>query len=272
MTEFEIICVTMHQHDFSKVESMNVHSDILFANQCDYTGYTEIDFGEYKARMISTNTRGVGVNRNLGLLYSQGEICLFADDDVVYKDGAEQIIKEEFRNHPNADIIIFHFDTTDLTRQQKKYKRTRRHHFFERMPWGSIRIAFRRDSVKKANVWFSTLFGGGCIFPCGEDSIWLRDAQKRGLKFFVSKETIGTVSFEESSWFTGYDEKHFYGKGAYCAAMYPKCTMMWIMYYLFRYKNVGELSIKEKLRWMKNGVKGYKAMKSFDAFCNLEIN
>ena len=40
MPKFEILCVTMHQTDFAKVEEMNIHSNVVFANQCNRTAYT----------------------------------------------------------------------------------------------------------------------------------------------------------------------------------------------------------------------------------------
>lgn len=33
MSKFELLCVTMHQKDFSKIQEMNIHSDVVFANQ-----------------------------------------------------------------------------------------------------------------------------------------------------------------------------------------------------------------------------------------------
>ena len=90
MLKFEILCVTMHQVDFVKLQSMNIHSNVVFANQCDETGFSECKFGNNIAKMVSTNTRGVGVNRNLTLMYASADICLFADDDIVYRDDVEK--------------------------------------------------------------------------------------------------------------------------------------------------------------------------------------
>jgi len=264
MSKFEILCVTMHQKDFSKIEEMNIHSNVVFANQGDHTSYEEYSFDGHTAKMISTHTRGVGINRNLTLMYASADICLFADDDVVYADDMEQRVVAEFDAHPDADVIIFHLDT-DSERKQEKYSKTRKHGRFERMPWGGVRIAFRLQVIRKANIWFTTLFGGGCIFPSGEDSMWLTAAKRAGLKFYVSKETIGTVSFEVSTWFTGFDEKFFFGKGAYCAAVHPSNFYLWSLYYSLRYIKSGNLSFKEKLSFMKLGRDGYKAMKSFNS-------
>ena len=123
MSRFEILCVTMHQKDFSKIEQMNIHSDVVFANQADRTCFEEKEFDGHRARMITTDTRGVGINRNLALTYAKGEICLFADDDVTYNDDMEERVLAEFDAHPDADIIIFHLDT-DSDRKQIKYNKT----------------------------------------------------------------------------------------------------------------------------------------------------
>ena len=265
MSKFEILCVTMHQTDFSKIRQMNIASDVVFANQTNHTDYGELLFDEiHKARMISTATRGVGINRNLALMYAQGEICLFADDDVTYCDNMEQIVLDEFQKNPSADVMIFHLETDDPVRKQKKYSKTRRCFRFERMPWGGCRIAFRLSSVQKANICFTTLFGGGALFPSGEDSMWLNSARKSGLNFYVSNQTIGKVSFETSTWFDGDEEKFYFGKGAYYAATHPKTFSIWMTYFLLRTRKSRKMSFSDKIKWMKLGGDGYKNMKPFD--------
>ncbi len=265
MPTFEILCTTMHQTDFSKIKEMNIKSNVVFANQCDHTSYEEMDFDGHTAKMISTTTRGVGKNRNLSLIYASADICLFADDDVVYDDDAEQKILSEFEKNPDADVMIFHFESNHPTRKPPKYNETKKW-VSAKNPWGAVRIAFRLSAVRKANVWFTTLFGGGCIFPSGEDSIWLKSARKAGLTFYVSKETIGKVSYENSSWFTGYDEKYFYGVGACYQAINPKTAVLKRVLRVYSERSRGSLSPKQKLQWMKNGAKGYQRNISYEEF------
>lgn len=47
MSKFEILCVTMHQNDFSKIKKINIHSDVVFANQADTTSFEQIEFEGY---------------------------------------------------------------------------------------------------------------------------------------------------------------------------------------------------------------------------------
>ncbi len=256
---FEILCVTMHQKDFSKIQEMNIRSNVVFANQADYTSLETYEFEGHQARMITTNTRGVGINRNLALMYAQGEICLFADDDVTYDDDMETRVLAEFTNHPDADIIVFRFDS-DSERKHTQYRKTKKCGCFTRMRWGTVRIAFRLESIQKANVWFTTLFGGGSVFPAGEDSMWLADAKRKGLNFYVSKETIGKISYKQSCWFTGHNEKYYYGQGAYYQALHPRTFVLWMLYSVVRTYNYRELSVREKLKWIRKGSEGYRKM------------
>ena len=266
MSTFEILCVTMNQNDFSKVIDMNIHSDVVFANQADRTELTELSCEGHKARMITTQTRGVGVNRNLALLHAQGDICLLADDDVEYYDDMEERILSEFAAHPDGDIIIFHLDSTDPVRIFQKAPKTKRLRFWNRAPSSAVRIAFRLSAVKKGNIWFTTLCGGGCTFPSGEDSMWLNTARKKGLRMYVSTQTIGKVSYETSTWFTGYDRKFFYGKGAYHQAVHPHTTWLWKQYILFRFRKFGTMASKERIEWFSHGAKGYRKLLSYDEY------
>ena len=268
MSKFEILCVTMHQTDFSKIEQMNIHSDVVFANQADDTKYEEYEFDGHIAKMITTDTRGVGINRNFALMYANADICLLADDDVTYNDDVEQRVLAEFEANPAADVIIFHLDTDDEKRKQRAYTKTRKHKWYEKKPWGGCRIAFRLNSVKKANVWFTTLFGGGCIFPSGEDSMWITDAKRKGLTFYVSKKTIGKVSFGESTWFTGADEKFYYGKGAFYQAVHPKTKYLWMIYFAYRTKKDSKITFSEGVKFMCEGTKGYKLGLSYKDYYN----
>lgn len=270
MSKFEILCVTMHQSDFSKIRDMNIHSNVVFANQCDCTAFEELEFEGHTAKMISTNTKGVGINRNLALMYASAEICLFADDDVVYRDNMEELVTSEFDAHPDADVVIFHLETTDPVRKQNKYNKTRKCGRFERMPWGGCRIAFRLNSIRKANVWFTTLFGGGCIFPSGEDSMWLYDAKRKGLTFYVSNQTIGTVSFAESSWYTGADEKYFYGKGVFYAAIHNHSFWLWVLYFAARTRKSTPLNTKQVIDMMVSGRNGYRQMISYQEYVEMK--
>ena len=268
---FEILCATMNQKDLSLIQRMNINSNVVFANQCDKTTYIEgrCDDKHY-AKMISTETIGVGVNRNLALLYSSASFCLFSDDDVTYLDNMEELVLEEFKKYKNADIIIFHFNSDSKSRSLKCYSKTHRVSRCSRKPWATFQIAFKRDAVIKHNIFFTTLFGGGAKYPCGEDTQWIMSAFKKRLKVYVSQKTIGTVSFKKSTWFSGYNESYYYGQGAAYQSHNKNTLLVWLFYVAIKTYKKSNLSFFECLRWMLKGANGYKKLLSFEEFLALE--
>lgn len=267
MSEFEILCVTMGQKDFSKIKEMNIQSDIIMANQTDSVGEEIIKFDGHHCKMISTTMRGVGNNRNTALMYAEGEICLMADDDMRYCDDYAIRIQEEFKNHPEADVIIFNIKTStpEYGRIPTQIKKFKKFHVWSRNPYGAPRIAFRLNKVKKKNICFSTYFGGGCIFKSGEDTIWLEQLRKAGLKIYMSPVYIGDVSYQCTTSFTEDIREKLYTKGAMFEAeksilMYPK-----LMYDIFFRKNK-DISIYEKYKLINAGRLGYRNLVSYNQY------
>ena len=117
------------------------------------------------------------------------------------------------------------------------------------------------------SVFFTLLFGGGAVFPMGEDSKFLLDLRKAGLRFYVSKETIGQVNHTTSTWFTGIDEKYYYGRGAFFQAARPKLKYFWMTYSAIKtHKRNKDMKFFDKLKWMYYGMIGYKKLLSYDDY------
>lgn len=212
--KLEVLCATMNQSDFSKLKQMNISSDVVFANQTDCYSYAECDFGIYKAKMISTPTCGVGRNRNIALLHASGDILLFADDDVHYNDDYREKVLEAYERFPKADMIIFSMDIVKngeiIRRISNKNARLS---YFSSLKYGTYVCSIRRSAQHKSNLWFSLLFGGGTNFAHGEDTIFITDAFKAGLKVYISDYCLGTCSKDDSTCFHGYDDKYFFDQG-----------------------------------------------------------
>ncbi len=255
MSRLQVLCATMHQTDFSKITDMNIHSDVIFANQAGATALTELSFESYTAKMITTDTRGVGFNRNLLLMYADADICLMADDDVRYSDDYAETILSAFDRQPNADIILFNLASEASERRIYQNRKRRWLTKWKPNPFGGPRIAFRLSAVRKHNLWFTPMFGGGAPFPSGEDSLFLHDALKKGLKIFCGTDTIGTVDTSKSTWFTGFDKKMYLGKGAYYAAVYPRTQPLWRLYFALRSHKRATVSFTDRIRYMRQGAK-----------------
>ena len=91
--------------------------------------------------------------------------------------------------------------------------------------------------------------------------MWLTDARRKGLTFYVSKEIIGKVSFENSTWFSGADERFYRGKGAFYAATHPKTFGLWMNYFVLRTKGKGDLTNAQKRAAIRKGREDYKRLK-----------
>lgn len=263
-SRLQVLCVTMNQEDLSLAEKMNISSDVIFANQTRITGYVEEHHSWGIVKMVSTGTRGVGRNRNQAFIYADGEILLLSDDDMYYTDTYADDIVNEFDSHPDADVIIFNITTTDPKRQQKQNTSTGRMNLFSRLPYGAPRIAIRKKAWEKSNVWFTTLFGGGAKYTNGEDSMFLADLRKAGLRMYVSNRCIGTVDMSNSSWFEGANEQFYFNKGALCAATFSATKWLRMIYYSIRI--CSKLSIGERIAWYYRGMKAYSQGCSYSEY------
>lgn len=260
MSNVQVLVACMHQTDDSLYREMNLHTDAILANQCDeysYRTYTEVDGS--KVELISTTDRGVGRNRNKALMNASGKFLLCSDQDMVYVDGYEKIIEDAFAMCPKADIIVFNLEYlnrfTPARKEDKKFKKV---HLWNCMRYGTARVAMRKGAIDKACLSFSTLYGGGSKYSAGEDSLFIRDALRKGLKMYASPIVIAQVKQEESSWFNGYTDKFFIDKGILVANAFPLMKHILVYYFAYRMRNISkEHSFSRICRLMRQGMKEF---------------
>lgn len=261
MSKVEVLTATMYQKNFDKIREMNIQSDVLFANQDDKYEYTEMGFNNcYKARMITTPDRGVGKNRNKALLYAEGEILLFSDEDIVYNSDYCVEIEKAYESLPDADVIIF---SCNLIKNNKIFyvvkNKTKRLHLFNALKYGTYVVSIRRNSLLKANIFFSQLFGGGCRYLAGEDSLFIRECFRKKLKIYSHEYILGNCSKDSSTWFTGYHKKYFYDKGVLYAALFPTLSLMMCFYFLLRHREqANQIGLISAYKEMLEGIKEWK--------------
>lgn len=203
------------------IETMKVSGDAVLVNQCDEEASYDIALSNGTAKVILSKERGVGNSRNLALSTSTGEIVLFSDDDIVYEENVFDLILGEFDAHPEADGIFFNMEV-DESRQT--------YHTEEFGPvtmrasgrYPTYSLAVKRKCIVDNSISFSPLFGGGAKYSCGEDSLFIMDCLKAGLKLYKSPITIGREVVRPSTWFEGYTEKYFFDKGVLYHFLYHK--------------------------------------------------
>lgn len=265
MKAVQVIVATTKQEDLALYNKMNVQSNIIIANQHDKVEIKRTHMDKNQVKMITTDTRGVGKNRNIGMLYATDDILLFADDDIIYKDGYSKTICDAFLELPDADLIIFRME---FMKNNKIYDvdqhSTRRVHVWNGLSFGTYQIAIRRVALLRENIHFTHLFGGGCLYSAGEDSLFLLDCFRKKLKVYTYGKVIGTNVRDHSSWFRGFNEKFFYDRGAFIMCAFPKIKYMIMLYYIFVYRRKSQLPVKDKIKYMIAGIKGYKHLLRYE--------
>lgn len=208
----EVLISTMNKSNTQFTEEMGIESDIVIGNQADKNDIYTIEKDGRKIRMITSTTRGLSFNRNITLENASADICLIADDDLVYKKGYVDIVMKSFEDNPKADVLIFNVEEDPIVRYviKEKQKVGRLNY----MRFGSVRIAFKLNSIKSKKIVFDTSFGSGAPVNFGEDTIFLHDCLKKGLRVIAIPETIlKLTNTRDSTWFKGYDDQYFINKG-----------------------------------------------------------
>lgn len=217
--KIDFIVATTKRDSLDFINLMNIKTNTIVTNQNGKYDITNV--GKYT--MVTTPTKGVGINRNIGLNLSNAEYALIVDDDMIFYDNAINIIDAAIEQLPSADVIIFNFDyTKNGQRTRNRIPRISRLHYTNCLKYGICCALIKLERIKQKNIWFSTLFGGGCKYGSGEDSMFYLDCIKNGLKIYTYSTPIGANEYRKSTWFNGYDEKYFYDKGALFAAMFGK--------------------------------------------------
>lgn len=252
----QLLVATMHKKNHDILKDMNIQSDAIVINQCDRNAFEKFNYNGHEILFYSFNERGVGRSRNNALLRSTQEICVFADEDMIYLDNYSELIENEFKKNPKADVIIFSIDSLNPKRPLSKISKNGKVGRKEAMRYGCARIAFRRNRIIEKNIWFSLLFGGGAKYSSGEDTIFLQDCIKNGLNVYKSAVKIANVKQEDSTWFNGYNEKLFYDKGVLLVNIMPRVAKLYGVALAYKYsrKKSVNMSFYEIWKAMKSGI------------------
>ena len=241
-------------------DKMNLECDAVIANQCDSDGYEEFDYEGHRIQAYHMSDRGVGLSRNTVLLHSSADIVLFSDEDIVYQEGYAQQILEAFEKRPQADILFFN---VDVVAERRTYytEAEKRVIWYNSGRYPAYSIAVRRERLLAKNVWYSLLFGGGAKYSNGEDSLFIWECLKKGLKAYALPILIGKEEPRPSTWFNGYNEKFFFDRGVLYKVLYGVMAKTFAVRFLWKNKDAmfenkekDKISMKEAYALMKKGM------------------
>lgn len=225
---------TMYQTNHSVLKKMNVRTDAIVVNQGHTFSYETFKHRKHDVLFISLPERGVGLSRNTALMRSTADIVVFADEDVTYVDGYEDIITQEFIANPKADIIAFNLPSTNPERPRIAINKAGRVRKYNSLRYGAANLAVRLNSIRMKNVSFSLMFGGGAKYSAGEDSLFIFECLGKGLRMYKTPKQIGVVSQVGSTWFTGHNEKFFRDRGTLFASISPRFAYLLAIQYVIR--------------------------------------
>lgn len=260
MRSIEVLIAAMNQKDEALYYKLGLKTNAVIANQTDNYGYKEYIIDGNTVKVISTTDRGVGKNRNVALLNATADLCVIGDDDLIYTPDYPEMIRCAFNELPDADIIVFHIvnlkTPNNIITDNRSITKIKRVGLLNFARHGAPKIAFKRESLLKANIWFSLLFGGGAKYSSGEDSLFLREALKKGLRIYTYPKKLADARRETSTWFRGYTEKFFFDKGVLMANLFPKVKYLAGLYMARRYKTKCKYNYWQALKLVFAGIKG----------------
>ncbi len=255
-SEIEVLVVTTKQTDYQLLDRMNIQTNAIVGNQTDKTSKTVIDFKDNKIEWYNFEDRGVGLNRNNILMRSKADVCVLADDDMVFYDGYAEVVKKVFAENKKADVIIFNIDESNPTRYKNvKVKKINKRNYGR---YGAARISFRRESVFLNGIAFNLLFGGGTQYSCGEDTLFLKECLDKKLKIYAVPISIAMLTDDgrDSTWFDGYNDKFFYDKGVLYYFLNRRFCVLLSLYHCIRHRKLYKIyGVNNAYRQMKKGIK-----------------
>lgn len=258
----EVLVATMHQKEHSLVEKMNIQTDAVIVNQCDKEDYEEFEHNGKKIKFISKKERGLSRSRNLALKNASGDICIIADDDIVYENGYEKKIKKAYEELPQADIIVFDVPLENQLNDKRFGDTTFKMNFRRALQVSSYRITLKRKSILNNDIKFMTIFGAGSVYNHGEENIFIKECKRKGLKIYYYPQRIAINKHGESTWFKGYDKKYFFDIGAIYYELFGSLYLLFALRLLIRKrKKLKEVTIIQGLKAVINGKKEYKQKK-----------
>lgn len=207
--KLEVLISCMNQSDLSIAKRSKVSSDALIINQCDDDRMDEIRLNGRVIRMISTKERGISKSRNMAIANARGDICLFCDNDEVFRKSYEKKITGAFRDLPDADLIVFKVANHACRLKNRVLKLSG----LQFLKVTSFQIAFRRTEILSRGVRFDELMGAGSGNGSLEENKFLFDCEKAGLTIYYVPLIIAALVPGDSTWFFGFSENFFYQRG-----------------------------------------------------------
>jgi len=231
----------------------NAHSNpILIINQTQNLNFSCPHSDNIN--LINVNEIGLSKSRNLAIANAKADICLLADDDIVYENNFESIILNAFNLNPSADIITFKMN--DFKGNSfKDYPIIKKHNKKSLSFVNSVVIAFRRNSIISNKVFFDENFGLGSTFQTADEYVFLRNALNLNLNIVFHNEVILSHPVDSSGKDVASD-RILFAKGALFYKYYNILSLLKLIHYLYLMLKFKYISLGQVINKYLIGVKG----------------
>lgn len=261
----EILVSTVNRYSLDFLEVMFQNNSlsnyqILVINQT--TADCIIHSSEPNIRVINSFEKGLSKSRNLAIENAVGDICLLADDDVVYLEGFERHIEEAYQKFTDADVITFKTITTENKPFSNYPERSTKLSSFSKHVL-SIEISFKRSSILNSSTLYNEFFGLGATFQDSENYLFLLDLQKQtDLNLYFVPEFIVmhpplTSSDEVVS------DRLIFARCALNYKLYGNAAYVYVfkyLFYLIRHRLITFNELNDKFKVAQSGIHTFKKL------------
>ena len=265
--ELEILVATMNRDSLDFLNTMfqnegieNHH--ILIINQTSENCLLTSNMPN--VRVINAFDKGLSRSRNLALKHAVGNICLIADDDVIFIKGFSDMIVHAFKEHQDCGVLTF----KTMTLEGKPYwiypqKVTNIKPNYRKIL--SIEIALNRQVIIENNLQFDELFGLGARFEDGENVFFLKSVFSKNIKaLFVPEYIVKHKAFSSSDDVTS--ERHFFARGAMNYKLYGPWAYFLLIKLIFSLLRKRLISFSDVTKKLMIGIKGIQEYKHIKAY------
>lgn len=229
---------------------------ILVVNQSK----NELKSNQNNIRVINLNSIGLSKSRNTAIQNSSSDLCIFCDDDIVYKENFYNTIKTAFKENIDADVITFQIEN-EHGQLFKDYDNLKYHNKKSIKKVNSVAIAFKRKSIVLNKIKFDSLFGLGSTFKTGDEYLFLRDCLKKNLKIIFVQKVILTHKSVSSGKLAEKDE-NIYARAAIFYKIFGKLSYLKLVHHIYLLKKKNMINFNQIFVKFMVGIKGIKKFKS----------
>jgi hypothetical protein len=214
-------------------------------------------------RVINSTDIGLPKSRNLAINNANKELCLIADDDVVYLENFDKEIVETFNSIPNVSVITFNHQRMGLNYPQNSIKEGYFHDKKTIRKVCSFEMVLKLNEIKKSEIFFDEYFGLGTTFQTGDEFLFLLNLLNANQKLYYSPKNVLFHPLVSSGEYQG-DDRLVYARAALNYKIYGFWAYLWLIKYIFFLYRNNYMNSNEWIYKIKIGLSGINKYKELE--------